>query len=232
MRGISKASVDNLQNEAKPRKGGRRRVKTAPCHPSPSFPWGAKQGKLQAPKRGLRSQPVCGGDGRRIGMPSAVSVRRGRQRDQDAFLTQQEDVLPRRQLRAGARGHLAEDAGPGAERRQRLGRVSRSLLVPTLAISRGWGGLRHEGRGAGQELPLPRGGAPPAQWRKGTERQAGVGGLSSPLPLAPRRALRRSEGGGQRARVRGAGRALTRGSAHRPHRRSPAAPRCCCWPWP
>lgn len=164
MRGVSKASVDNLQNEAKPRKGGSRRVKTAPCHPSLPPPLGALNkgsSKLQAPRRGLRSQPVCGGDGGRIGMLSSVSVRRGRHRDQDAFLTQQEDVLPRRQLRAGARGHLAEDAGPGTERRQRLGRVSRFLPVPTLAISWGWGGLRHEGRGAGQELPLPRGGAPP-----------------------------------------------------------------------
>lgn len=68
-------------------------------------------------------------------MLSSVGVLRGRQRDQDAFLTQQENVLSRRQLGAGARGHFAEDAGPGAERRQRLGRVSRFLPVPTLAIA-------------------------------------------------------------------------------------------------
>lgn len=122
----------------------------------------------------------------RLGMPSAVSVRRGRQRDQDAFLTQQEDVLPRRQLRAGARGHLAEDAGPGAERRQRLGRVSRFLPVPTLAISRGWGGLRHEGRGAGQELPLPRGGAPPSSVTERYRAPSGGGGIiQSPSPRPP-----------------------------------------------
>lgn len=80
-------------------------------------------------------------------MLSSVSVRRGRQRDQDAFLTKQEDVLPRRQLRAGARGHLTEDAGPGAERRHRLGRVPRSLPVPTLAISWAWGGYGMRGGG-------------------------------------------------------------------------------------
>lgn len=101
MRRASKASVDNLPNEAKPCKGGSGRAKIVPCYPSPPpppppFPWGAKQGKLQAPQRGLKSQPVCVGDGRRIGMLSSVNARRGRQRDQDAFLTQQEDVLPRR----------------------------------------------------------------------------------------------------------------------------------------
>lgn len=78
-RGVSKASVHNLQNEAKPGKGGRGRVKTAPCHPSPPFPRGAKQGKLQAPKRGLRSQPVCGGDGKGSGcLPQSVCGGEGR----------------------------------------------------------------------------------------------------------------------------------------------------------
>lgn len=80
-------------------------------------------------------------------MLSSVSVRRGRRRDRDAFLTQQKDVLPRRQLRAGARGHLAEDAGPGGGRRQRWGRVPRFPRAPP-PPSPGHGG------GGRAELPL------------------------------------------------------------------------------
>lgn len=40
----------------------------------------------------------------------------GGARGRAAVLTQQQDALPRGQLGAGARGHLAEDAGPAAER--------------------------------------------------------------------------------------------------------------------
>lgn len=69
-------------------------------------------------------------------------MRQGGEGDQDALLTQQQDVLPRRQLRAGACGHLTEDAGPGAERRQRLGGGSRFLPAPHphhLLRGKAWG---------------------------------------------------------------------------------------------
>lgn len=58
------------------------------------------------------------GSGSELADPPAHShsVPRGGARGRAAVLTQQQDALPRGQLGAGARGHLAEDAGPAAER--------------------------------------------------------------------------------------------------------------------
>lgn len=104
---------------------------------------------------------------------------------------------------------------------------------PHLPGRGGGGGERHGGRAASRAgAAAAKGRRPPSRLSslRGTEGRAG--GLASPPPSAPPQQGKQPPRGRQRSRRgrlpgRGAGRAVTRGSAHRPHRRRPAAPRCC-----